>query len=161
MRIVTVARDVVGGDDVDAADVGEQPQHVVDVGVLEVEVDAAPGVAAGLGGHGRHERARLARSAACLGRPRRRCAAHDGFAAAVPSVSTVGIPAMPGSRPTCASCAPRRHRGRCRSRWRAIRSAREGPDQRVALRDGARHDVARAFRLEDDLVAVLEGGDGA
>ena len=44
-----VARHVVGGDDVHAADVGEQAQDVVDVGVLEIEVDAAAGVAAPAG----------------------------------------------------------------------------------------------------------------
>ena len=39
------AGDVVGGDDVHVPDVGEEPQDVVDVGVLEVDVDAPPGVA--------------------------------------------------------------------------------------------------------------------
>ena len=37
-----VARDVVGGDDVHAPDVGEETQDVVDVRVLEIEIDAAP-----------------------------------------------------------------------------------------------------------------------
>jgi hypothetical protein len=37
-----VAGDVVGGDDVDVADLGEQPQDVVNVSVAEVDVDAAP-----------------------------------------------------------------------------------------------------------------------
>ena len=41
------AGDVVGGDDVDVADVGEQAQDVVDVGVLEIEIDATPRVAVG------------------------------------------------------------------------------------------------------------------
>ncbi len=44
-----VAGHVVGGDDVHAADVREEAEDVVDVGVLEVEVDAAAGVAARLG----------------------------------------------------------------------------------------------------------------
>ena len=35
-----VAGDVVGGDDVHASDVREQTEDVVDVGVLEIEVDA-------------------------------------------------------------------------------------------------------------------------
>ena len=40
-----VAPHVVGDDDVDLADVGEQAQDVVDVRALEIEVDAAAGVA--------------------------------------------------------------------------------------------------------------------
>ena len=40
-----VAAHVVGGDDVDAPDVRQEAEDVVDVGVLEVEVDASPGEA--------------------------------------------------------------------------------------------------------------------
>ena len=36
---MTLPVHVVGDDEVDVADVGEQPQHVVDVGVLDVEID--------------------------------------------------------------------------------------------------------------------------
>jgi hypothetical protein len=38
-----IACDVVGGDDVDVTDLREEPQHVVDVGVAQVDVDTAPG----------------------------------------------------------------------------------------------------------------------
>jgi hypothetical protein len=59
--------DLVARDDVDAPDVGHQPQDVVDVRVLEVEIDATPresapsraAVVTQLHGHGRQEAAGL------------------------------------------------------------------------------------------------------
>ncbi len=47
-------------DDVHLSDVRQQAQHVVDVGVLQVEVDAPPGEAALLRRHARGEGADLA-----------------------------------------------------------------------------------------------------
>ena len=46
------AKGYLGGDDVHAARLGEDAEHVVDVGILEVEIDAAAGVALNLTGRG-------------------------------------------------------------------------------------------------------------
>jgi len=59
--MVTAPETLSRGDDVDATHVGQEPEHVVDIGILEIEIDTAARVAlrALLPEHGGHEAAGL------------------------------------------------------------------------------------------------------
>ena len=131
-----LALDVVGGDDVHLADVGQQAQDVVDVGAAEVEVDAPPDVALlGPRRAGRQHQAAADDAAAA------RTAAADRWGSCLP-VGVARSPAVPG-----AARLGRRDRQHRRGGPPADRTGRT-PATRPAAGSARTRPAQRARRLQ-------------
>ena len=133
-----LAAHVVGGDDVHPTHVGEEPEDVVDVSVLEVEVDAPAGVTAAAAG-GPHLQGHVAHEASDV-RGLHGDAVDDG--------SDVVVGVFPRDGPGA------------RARGRAL-AGREHPDDAVAGADGRALGARDVVHLDDGATLVVPQAHGA